>query len=733
MQSHQEMRRATSLQRRVERGEAIEDESGEDEQETAKHSVPKGRTLRVASVSPQSLASFVATLQHAANISSSTSQAQAQAHDPLHPLRLLLRVRHFLARHFDFHHVHDTTFARHVALREHLREFHERREHQRLKKSARGLNGVHATTLPSPHMNGSGLGSGAISSTEGPVTVRPHPGLPMLASACPGWICYAEKTHGELLPYIAGAKSPQQVAGVLAQRYLLPLANRRIADCAAGAAGGAGAGATGGRGGGGAEPPFEQVYHVTVMPCYDKKLEASRQDFADELSGWKEVDCVLTTGELEKLMQEERFDLAAPLEGENALLQAELDGRPPSSPSSFPATLAGDDALGAAIPSGVAHPGSSSGSYLFSLIEDVARTWLRENPQHAKSSGAQPTLRMSTIRTSDYTEYVLRAPVYRSPADNDTDMDTGTIAPRQSTILFKGAQCYGFRNLQNLVRKLHRQTGTRSARGAAAASIDGVAIGQVQLNGSGSGNGDGAAAAGAGARVTGRGNGRGRVMMRRGGMAARRLAGAGAGASGPSSRASTPGSLDGSVANGGGQGEEEEDAAEREYDYVEVMACPSGCVNGGGQLRPPLASKDANAAATDKSEPVAAEKMEVDGALELLEKSHEPPVQGWQGTSKEWVAKVETAYWGSREERDAEGNLIVGIAPKARAQAAFSRSLAAQAADHHTSPLDKLAEIVVQSALQPSAAGSAPTREALLRTQYRALPTEETNGLAVQW
>ena len=34
--------------------------------------------------------------------------------------------------------------------------------------------------------------------------------LPMLASACPGWVCYAEKTHGEyMLPYISTAKSPQ--------------------------------------------------------------------------------------------------------------------------------------------------------------------------------------------------------------------------------------------------------------------------------------------------------------------------------------------------------------------------------------------------------------------------------------------------------------------------------------------------------------------------------------------
>ena len=34
--------------------------------------------------------------------------------------------------------------------------------------------------------------------------------LPMLASACPGWVCYAEKTHGSyILPYISTAKSPQ--------------------------------------------------------------------------------------------------------------------------------------------------------------------------------------------------------------------------------------------------------------------------------------------------------------------------------------------------------------------------------------------------------------------------------------------------------------------------------------------------------------------------------------------
>ncbi|KAH9323507.1 hypothetical protein KI387_018146, partial [Taxus chinensis] len=54
----------------------------------------------------------------------------------------------------------------------------------------------------------------------------------------------------------------------------------------------------------------EKVYHVTIMPCYDKKLEAARDDFifAVERQGEtgqeaaeprvSEVDCVLTSGEM---------------------------------------------------------------------------------------------------------------------------------------------------------------------------------------------------------------------------------------------------------------------------------------------------------------------------------------------------------------------------------------------------------------------------------------------------
>ena len=45
--------------------------------------------------------------------------------------------------------------------------------------------------------------------------------LPMLSSSCPGWVCYAEKTHGNfILPYISVTKSPQQIMGSLVKYHL---------------------------------------------------------------------------------------------------------------------------------------------------------------------------------------------------------------------------------------------------------------------------------------------------------------------------------------------------------------------------------------------------------------------------------------------------------------------------------------------------------------------------------
>ena len=123
-----------------------------------------GHRVPVLSIAPQSLASLAAALRPP------TSSA---APIPLaHMLRL---VRAFAMRTLGFAHVFDTTLAREITLREHAREFFERKK-----------NGA----------------------------------LPMLSSACPGWVCYAEKTHGEMLPFIAATKSPQQVMGTLVKEWL---------------------------------------------------------------------------------------------------------------------------------------------------------------------------------------------------------------------------------------------------------------------------------------------------------------------------------------------------------------------------------------------------------------------------------------------------------------------------------------------------------------------------------
>ena len=112
--------------------------------------------------------------------------------------------------------VFDTTFSRNFALLESGREFVKR-------------------------MRGASSPDGA------------SQGLPMLCSSCPGWVCYAEKTHGDfIIPFISTTRSPQQIMGSLAKSRLAELLGKSP----------------------------KEIYHVSIMPCFDKKLEASSWRFA---------------------------------------------------------------------------------------------------------------------------------------------------------------------------------------------------------------------------------------------------------------------------------------------------------------------------------------------------------------------------------------------------------------------------------------------------------------------
>ncbi|KAL3860909.1 hypothetical protein ACJMK2_007004 [Sinanodonta woodiana] len=158
------------------------------------------------------------------------------------------RITGFFKR-LGVHYVFDTTFARNFSLIESCHEFVKRYKDAETEKTS----------------------------------------IPMLASACPGWICYAEKTHGSyILPYISTTKSPQQIMGSIVKDFLSGQIKKLP----------------------------NQIYHVTVMPCYDKKLEASRSDFYNDLYKTRDVDCVLSSGEVEKMLVKEGISLADSEESE---------------------------------------------------------------------------------------------------------------------------------------------------------------------------------------------------------------------------------------------------------------------------------------------------------------------------------------------------------------------------------------------------------------------------------
>ena len=173
----------------------------------------EGHKVPVMSIAPQVLASLAATLSvvddhHAqvAHIQSAQTVRIAQTTGAVVGLhRVLARIRAFVKLHLGFAYVFDTSFARHIALREHVREFGER---SASAATAAAREGKRKDTVKDKDK-------------------AKELQLPMLASACPGWVCYAEKTHGQLLPFVSATKSPQQVMGTIVKRWLAQRVGKR--------------------------------------------------------------------------------------------------------------------------------------------------------------------------------------------------------------------------------------------------------------------------------------------------------------------------------------------------------------------------------------------------------------------------------------------------------------------------------------------------------------------------
>ncbi|KAL4835324.1 hypothetical protein H8958_019258 [Nasalis larvatus] len=197
--------------------------------------------------------------------------------------------------------------------------------------------------------------------------------LPMLTSACPGWVRYAERVLGRpVTAHLCTAKSPQQVMGSLVKDYFARQQNLSP----------------------------EKIFHVIVAPCYDKKLEALQEGFPPALHGSRGADCVLTSGEIARIMEQ----------GDLSVKGAAVD------------TLFGDlkeDKV-------MRHDGASSDGHLAHIFRHAAKELFNEDVEEV-------TYR--ALRNKDFQEVTLE---------------------KNGEVVLRFAAAYGFRNIQNMILKLKK-------------------------------------------------------------------------------------------------------------------------------------------------------------------------------------------------------------------------------------------------------------------------------------
>ncbi len=115
--------------------------------------------------------------------------------------------------------------------------------------------------------------------------------LPMITSCSPAWIKFCEHNFPDLLDHLSTCKSPQQMFGAVAKTYYAEKL--------------------------GVDP--KDLYVVAIMPCTAKKYEKGRPNQSAAGEGIPDIDAVLTTRELARMINrvgimfnelpDEKFDL----------------------------------------------------------------------------------------------------------------------------------------------------------------------------------------------------------------------------------------------------------------------------------------------------------------------------------------------------------------------------------------------------------------------------------------
>jgi len=102
--------------------------------------------------------------------------------------------------------------------------------------------------------------------------------LPVITSCSPGWIKFCEHNYPEFLDNLSTCKSPQNMFGAVLKSYY---AEKMGIDPA-------------------------KIFVVSIMPCTAKKFEAQRPELSS--TGYPDIDVVLTTRELARMIREAAID-----------------------------------------------------------------------------------------------------------------------------------------------------------------------------------------------------------------------------------------------------------------------------------------------------------------------------------------------------------------------------------------------------------------------------------------
>lgn len=321
----------------------------------------RAKKMCVVTISPQSLLSLAADLKLT----------------PIGAARKLTAFFKGLGAHFVF----GSGFAQDIAIMESREEFVQlfKAAQNGKKQGAAEQKESKASSSPSPAPSPSPSASSDSPQQPHPSSASSPPQVCVLCSECPGWVCYAEKTQGQkIIPYMSTTKSPQQIMGTIVKRRL---AAEHHVDA-------------------------RDIYHVTVMPCYDKKLEASRNEFYDAEQQTRDVDCVLATIEVVQMLTDQKVDLAT---------------LPDDTKLDTMWNVTEHDEFAGGWDTG------ASGGYLDAVFRYAAQTLFG-----MKLEGA---LDFKVGRTADMREVTL-------------EVDGRPV--------MSGALVYGFRNIQNLTQKLKR-------------------------------------------------------------------------------------------------------------------------------------------------------------------------------------------------------------------------------------------------------------------------------------